>query len=68
MVLFLSMGGQVFGTGSDNICGFSWDEGTVGVGNETSESCSVEWGNGGSWANEGSSMGGQVFGTGLYNI
>merc|ERR1719361_1603475 len=29
------MGGQVFGTGSNNICGFSWDYGTVGVSNES---------------------------------
>jgi hypothetical protein len=52
------MGSQVFGAGSNNICGFSWDEGTVGVGNETSESWSVVWGNCGSWGNERSSMGG----------
>merc|ERR1719266_2332141 len=30
------MGSQVFGTGSDNISGFSWDYGTVGVSNESS--------------------------------
>ena len=68
MILFLSMGSQVFFAGSDNIGGFSWDEGTVGVGNETSESWSVVWGNGGSWANERSSMSGQVCGTGSNNI
>merc|ERR1719423_164682 len=44
------------------ICGFSWDEGTVGVGNESSESWGVVWGN---W---GSSLGGQMFGTGSDNI
>ena len=68
MILFLSMGSQVFFAGSDNIGGFSWDEGTVGVGNESSESWSVVWGNGGSWANKWSSMGSQVFGTGSNNI
>merc|ERR1712158_222565 len=31
MILFLSMGSQVVGTGSNNISGFSWDYGTVGV-------------------------------------
>merc|ERR1719415_111470 len=30
------MSSQVFGTGSDNISGFSWDYGTVGVSNESS--------------------------------
>merc|ERR1712061_166759 len=29
------MSGQVFGTGSDNISGFSWDNGTVGVSYES---------------------------------
>merc|ERR1719189_746142 len=28
------MGSQVVGTGSDNISGLSWDDGTVGVGHE----------------------------------
>jgi hypothetical protein len=72
MILFLSMGSQVVGTGSDDISGFSWDEGTVGVGNESSESWCVVWGNGFSywcnWGNKWSSMGGQVFGTGSNNI
>merc|ERR1712088_1175218 len=35
MVLFLSTGSQVVGTGSDDISGFSWDEGTAGVSNES---------------------------------
>ena len=67
MVLFL-MGSQVFGTGSYYISGVSWDEGTVGVGNESSESWGVVWGNWGSWGNNWSSMSGQVFGTGSDNI
>lgn len=71
MVLFLSMGSQVFGTGFYYISGFSWDEGTVGVGDESSESWGVVWSNSGSWGNWGdewSSLGGQVFGTGSDNI
>ena len=68
MVLLLSMGSQVFGTGFYYISGFSWDKGTVGVGNESSESWGVVWGNWGSWGNEWSSLGGQMFGTGSDNI
>ena len=68
MVLFLSMGSQVFGTGFYYISGFSWDEGTVGVGDESSESWGVVWGNWGSWGNEWSSLCGQMFGTGSDNI
>merc|ERR1719331_2348239 len=61
---FLSMGSQVVGTGGNDICGFSWDEGTVGVGYESSESGGVVWGNWASWGNKRCSFGGQVFGTG----
>ena len=68
MILLLSMGSQVFGTGFYYISGFSWDEGTVGVGNESSESWGVVWGNWGSWGNEWSSLSGQVFSTGSDNI
>ena len=68
MVLFLSMGSQVFGAGSDDISGFSWDEGTVGVGNETFDSFSVVWGNWASWSNKWGTMGSQVCGTGSNNI
>ena len=68
MILLLSMGSQVFGTGFYYISGFSWDEGTVGVGDESSESWGVVWGNWGSWGNDWSTMGGQVVSTGSDNI
>merc|ERR1719150_903582 len=47
------------------ISGFSWDEGTVGVGDESSESWGVVWG---SWGNDWSTMGGQVVSTGSDHI
>merc|ERR1719150_2316925 len=50
------------------ISGFSWDEGTVGVGNESSESWGVVWGYWGNWGNDWSSMSGQVFSTGSDKI
>jgi hypothetical protein len=68
MILFLSMGSQVVSAGSDDISGFSWDESTVGVGNETSNSCCVVWGWETSWGNKGSSFGGQVCSAGSDNI
>merc|ERR1712242_577769 len=51
------MGSQVFGTGSDNISGFSWDYGTVGVSNES-------WG---IWVSGPSGVSGiTVVGTGIW--
>jgi hypothetical protein len=75
MVLNYLESSQMCGAGSDDICGFSWDEGTVGVGNETFDSCSVVWGNWSSWAysgmdwgNKGSGLGSQVCSAGSNNI
>merc|ERR1719331_1400829 len=59
---FLSMGSQVVGTGGNDICGFSWDEGTVGVGYESSESGGVVWGNWASWGYGAVGVGNECWG------
>ena len=55
-----SMGGQMFGTGGNNISGLSGDNGSIGVGNETGNTVGVSGsvGNGGNGG--GDTVGGEV--------